>query len=83
MLSSGELAFDVTYAGRDEIGDVATAFRKLRAMAERLAEEIRAMNVAIGDNRLEHRADVRAFEGAWAHLLGGMNDTMDAFSRPA
>ena len=81
MLSSGDLAFDVTYAGRDEIGGVATAFRQLRAMAERLAEEIRAMNVAVGDNRLEHRADVRAFKGAWAQLLVGMNDTMDAFSR--
>ena len=60
MLSGGDLAFDVTYAGRDEIGGVATAFRQLRAMAERVAEEIRAMNAAVGDNRLEHRADVPA-----------------------
>ena len=39
MLSSGDLAFDVSYAGRDEIGDVATAFRDLRVTAERLAGE--------------------------------------------
>jgi len=80
-LSSGDLAFDVTYAGRDEIGDVAAAFRDLHVTAERLVGEIRATNAAISDNRLDHRADVGAFEGTWAHLLAGMNDTIAAFAR--
>jgi PAS domain S-box-containing protein len=80
-LSSGDLAFDVSYAGRDEIGDVAAAFRDLRVTAERLAGEIRATNTAIGDNRLDHRADVTAFDGTWAQLLAGMNDTTAAFAR--
>ena len=80
-LSSGDLAFDVSYAGRDEIGDVAAAFRDLHVTAERLVGEIRATNAAISDNRLDHRADVGAFEGIWAHLLAGMNDTIAAFAR--
>ena len=80
-LSSGDLAFDVSYAGRDEIGDVAAAFRDLHVTAERLVDEIRATNAAISDNRLDHRADVGAFEGTWAHLLAGMNDTIAAFAR--
>ena len=80
-LSSGDLAFDVSYAGRDEIGDVAAAFRDLHVTAERLVGEIRATNAAISDNRLDHRADVAAFEGTWAHLLAGMNDTIAAFAR--
>jgi PAS domain S-box-containing protein len=79
-LSSGDLAFDVRYAGRDEIGDVAAAFRDLHVTAERLAGEIRATNAAISDNRLDHRADVRALEGTWAQLLAGMNDTTAAFA---
>src|SRR5205823_8708167 len=79
-LSGGDLAFDVSYAGRDEIGDVAAAFRDLHVTAERLAGEIRATNAAIGDNRLDHRADVGAFEGTWAQLLTGMNDTTAAFA---
>ena len=69
------------YAGRDEIGDVATAFRDLRVTAERLVGEIRATNAAISDNRLDHRADVSAFEGTWAQLLAGMNDTIATFAR--
>src|SRR6201996_2737669 len=77
-LSSGDLAFDVSYAGRDEIGDVAAAFRDLHVTAERLVGEIRATNAAISDNRLDHRADVGAFEGTWAHLLVGMHDTIAA-----
>jgi len=80
-LSSGDLAFDVSYAGSDEIGDVAAAFRDLHVTAERLAGEIRATNAAIGASRLDHRADVGAFEGTWAQLLAGMNDTIAAFAR--
>ncbi|HEX9355540.1 MAG TPA: PAS domain S-box protein [Streptosporangiaceae bacterium] len=80
-LSGGDLASDVSYAGRDEIGDVAEAFRDLRVTAERLAGEIRATNAAISDNRLDHRADVGAFEGTWAQLLAGLNDTTAAFAK--
>jgi methyl-accepting chemotaxis protein len=80
-LSSGDLAFDVSYAGRDEIGDVAAAFRDLRVTAERLAGEIRATNAAISGNRLDHRADVGAFEGTWAQLLAGLNDTTAALAK--
>jgi signal transduction histidine kinase len=38
------------------------------------------MNTAISDSRLDHRADVGAFEGTWSQLLAGMNDTMAAFA---
>jgi PAS domain S-box-containing protein len=80
-LSGGDLTSDVSYAGRDEIGDVAAAFRDLHVTAERLAGEIRATNAAISGSRLDHRADVGAFEGTWAQLLAGMNDTTAAFAR--
>lgn len=80
MLSAGQVASDVSYRGRDEIGEVAAAFRDLHVTSERLAEEIRAMNVAVEDNRLDHRADIAAFEGRWAALMSGMNDTMGAFA---
>jgi PAS domain S-box-containing protein len=79
-LSGGDLTFDVSYAGRDEIGDVAAAFRDLRVTAERLAGEIRATTAAISDNRLDHRADVSTFDGTWAQLLAGMNETTAAFA---
>jgi PAS domain S-box-containing protein len=78
-LSGGDLTFDVSYAGRDEIGDVAAAFRDLHVTAERLAAEIRATTAAISDNRLDHRADVSTFDGTWAQLLAGMNETTAAF----
>jgi PAS domain S-box-containing protein len=80
-LSSGDLEFDVSYSGRDEIGDVAAAFRDLRVTAGRLATEIRATTTAIGENRLDHRADVAAFDGTWAQLLAGLNETTAAFAR--
>jgi len=80
-LSGGDLDFDVRYVGRDEIGDVAAAFRDLHVTAERLVGEIRATNAAIIDSQLDHRADVSAFKGTWAQLMAGMNDTIDAFAQ--
>lgn len=79
-LSYGDLSYDIRYAGRDELGEVADTFRELRVTTERLAAEIRAMNTAIDHNRLEHRADAASFEGTWSQLLGGMNDTMASFA---
>jgi PAS domain S-box-containing protein len=79
-LSSGKLAFDIGYSGRDEIGQVASAFRDLHVTVERLAGEIREMAAAVRDNRLGHRADVAAFEGTWSQLLAGVNATMAAFA---
>ncbi|MFF6784289.1 PAS domain S-box protein [Streptomyces sp. NPDC012510] len=79
-LSDGDLSYDIRYAGRDELGDVADTFRELRVTSERLAGEIRAMNTAIDAGRLEHRADVDSFDGTWALLLRGMNGTMSSFA---
>src|SRR6478672_410426 len=80
LLSSGDLTVHVDYRGRDEIGDVATAFRNLHVTVERLAEEIREMTAAVRHNRLEHRADIAVLEGTWSQLLTGLNDTMAAFA---
>jgi len=79
-LSRGDLTSDVRYAGRDEIGDVAAAFRDLHVTVERLAGDLRAKNAAIRENRLEYRIEVGAYAGTWAQLLAGMNDTMAAFA---
>jgi PAS domain S-box-containing protein len=79
-LARGDIATRVNYSSRDEIGDVAGAFREVHATAERLVEEIRAKNRAVRENRLEHRADVGGLEGVWSQLLVGMNDTMAAFA---
>ncbi len=79
-LSGGDLTFDIGYTGRDEIGDVAASFRDLKVTAESLAGEIRATTVAISDNRLDHRTDVSTFDGVWAQLLTGMNETTSAFA---
>lgn len=79
-LADGDLSYGVRYRGRDEIGVVADTFRELQVTSERLAAEIRTMNTAIDDNRLGHRADVAAFDGTWAQLLGGMNGTMASFA---
>ena len=78
-LAHGDIAAGVDYSTRDEIGDVAAAFRDVHTTAERLVGEIDAKNRAVRENRLDHRVDVRGFEGVWSQLVAGMNDTMAAF----
>lgn len=79
-LSGGDLTVQIEYRSRDEIGNVAEAFRNLHVTVDTLAEEIREMTVAVGNNDLGHRADIAAVEGTWSQLLAGLNDTMAAFT---
>ena len=79
-LAHGDIAADVAYSSRDEIGNVAAAFRDVHATAERLVDEIQTMNHAVREDRLEHRASVDGLEGVSAQLLAGLNDTMAAFA---
>jgi len=79
-LSRGDLTAEVTYSSPDEIGEVVAAFRDVQATVNRLVEEIADQNRAVRENRLDHRADAAALEGAWAQLLAGMNDSMAAFA---
>ena len=78
-LARGDIAAGVEYASRDEIGDVAAAFRDVHATAARLVEEMRAKNRAVRENRLDHTADVSGLDGVWSQLVAGMNDTMASF----
>ncbi|MBV8219329.1 MAG: nitrate- and nitrite sensing domain-containing protein, partial [Solirubrobacterales bacterium] len=78
-LAQGDIAARVGYSSRDEIGEVAGAFRDVHAAAARLVDEIRAGNRAVRENQLDHRADLSGLDGVWSQLLAGTNDTMAAF----
>ena len=78
-VARGDLSAEIAYTGSDEIGEVATAFRGLHATAAHLADQVRAMNDAVKENRLDYRAEAGPSAGAWAQLLAGMNDTIAAF----
>jgi PAS domain S-box-containing protein len=80
-LARGDIATHVQYTSRDEIGDVAAAFRDVHASAERLVEEIQASNRAVGENQLDHRSDPGGLEGVWSQVLAGVNDTMASFAQ--
>lgn len=80
MLAHGDVSSHLTYDGRNEIGDVAAAFRDVRATTDRLVHEIAENDRAVREDRLDHRADLGGLEGVWSQLLAGTNDTMAAFS---
>ncbi len=80
-LSDGDLRQDVAYAGRDELGRVATSFRRVQTTAASVADEITAMNRAVVQRDLSHRTRATALQGVWAELLSGLDATMAAIAR--
>lgn len=80
-LSDGDLDREITYVGRDEIGHVATSFRQVQSTAARVADEVAAINRAVLERDLTHRARPTGLGGVWAELLSGLDATMGAFAR--
>ena len=76
-LGEGDVTVDVPAGG----GSVATAFRLVIKAIRGLVEETRGLAVAVRDGRLSARIDSKTFEGAYAEVVSGMNDTVAAAER--
>jgi hypothetical protein len=50
--------------------------RPLGEVSEGARMPVRAMNVAVEDNRLDQHADVAAFQGGWAELRANPSETL-------
>ncbi|MFA9269332.1 MAG: EAL domain-containing protein [Baekduiaceae bacterium] len=80
-LSEGDLDREVAYAGRDEIGHVASSFREVQSTAASVADEVAEINRAVVERDLTHRARATGLHGVWAELVSGLDATMGAFAR--
>jgi methyl-accepting chemotaxis protein len=81
-MAHGSLDIELTYVGKDELGNLTNAFR---ASGEALKTVVGEMQLLIGaskDGRLGVRGDASKVEGAYAELILGTNAVIDNLSDP-
>lgn len=66
----------------DEIGILGRAFSEVVQTFEQFKDEIRTINIATSDGNLDVRGDSDKFQGDYALIIKGVNETIDAMVLP-
>ncbi|QXO96127.1 Cache 3/Cache 2 fusion domain-containing protein [Methanospirillum purgamenti] len=79
----GDLSGDMeTIHHKDEIGILGRAFADVVVTFQLFRDEIRTISTAAASGNLNVRGDVRKFQGDYAVIIDGVNDTVDAMAVP-
>lgn len=81
-VSNGNLKVDLSYVSRDEIGGVFQSIKGMTDNLNHLINETNKLTQSASDGNLDVRGDTSKFKGAYADLIGGVNNTLDAIIRP-
>jgi methyl-accepting chemotaxis protein len=81
-IADGDFRQDVTLCRRDEIGELARAFRDMKATIGEVLHETNGLIVAVQEGQLNARGTTEAFSGEWCELIVGMNSVVEAFVEP-
>ncbi len=81
-LAKGDLSAEIEVDQKDEVGELAEAFRQMKTTIAGVLAEMEGLTGAIRDGRLETRGEAARFEGAWQNMLQGTNNVVDAFMAP-
>lgn len=81
-IASGNLDRDITIHRKDEIGNLADAFRNMQSTIKDYSEEVNTLIGQIRQGKLDSRGDQAAYAGGWGSLVGGVNELIDAFVDP-
>lgn len=68
--------------GGDEISDVTRAFGGVVRSIQQFSDEVATVSVGASDGRLDVRGDASKLKGDYSHLIGGLNETLDAVINP-
>ena len=81
-LADGDMDQELDHRSHDEIGDLADAFRTMRATIKRLTEDVYSIVDAARNGRLDVRANTERHHGEYAHIVRGLNELMDELVKP-
>ena len=71
-----------TRMSKDEIGVLSRAFYDLVSTFQLFRDEVRTISSAAATGNLNVRGDREKFQGDYATIIGGVNDTVDAMATP-
>lgn len=79
-VAAGDFRTPVTYSGRNEIGDVARAFRSLRSTVAEVVGQTRDVTAAVRAGEYTHRTNRARLHGSWQEVLSELDGTVSAFA---
>ena len=81
-IAAGDLSQELQVTRRDEIGELADAFRHMRTTIRAVLKETDRLTHAIQAGQLTVRGKPETFQGEWRELVQGINEVVDAFVIP-
>ncbi len=82
IIARGDLNKEIEIYQKDEIGNLAEAFREMQEKIKSVAAEINALTKAVREGILDTRGNAGQFSGGWGKLIDGINRLTDAFVKP-
>jgi len=82
IIAQGDLNREIEIYQKDEIGNLAEAFREMQNRIKAVAEEINSLTKAVREGILDTRGSTAEFSGGWGKLIDGINRLTDAFVTP-
>ncbi len=81
-LAAGDLNQHIENEGNDEIGQLLSAMRTMVNKISAIAQDINSLTEAAQEGRLDVRADATKHDGDYAHIIAGINKTLDTLIGP-
>ena len=81
-IAQGDIGMDIEVRGSGETARLLLAQRRMAQTLRRLLEQIGDVCSAAHRGELGHRGDAEAFSGSFAHIVQGMNQTLDGVVGP-
>ncbi|QTA80057.1 GAF sensor domain-containing protein [Desulfonema limicola] len=81
-IARGDFDKEITICRKDEIGDLADAFRNMKDSIGHVTLEMDKVIQAVQNGRLDVRCNTKEYKGIWQNLVTGVNNVIDAFADP-
>ncbi|WP_394822091.1 ATP-binding protein [Pendulispora albinea] len=79
-LAAGSLQQEIAATGKDEMGDLASAFREMQEVIGRLLRETESLFAAFRAGKMGLRGQEKAYSGSFRRLVLGINNVIDELS---
>ncbi|MEE4355880.1 MAG: methyl-accepting chemotaxis protein [Desulfococcaceae bacterium] len=81
-IAGGDFDAEVGIYQKDEIGELAKVFGKMKDTIGQVTGDMNGMILAVQNGRLDVRGNAGKYRGAWRNLVVGMNSVLDAVADP-
>ncbi|QPK65150.1 MCP four helix bundle domain-containing protein [Methylomonas sp. LL1] len=81
-MADGDLTSNIQVNSSDETGQLLTAMRNMALTLQNLQKELQRLTGASKQGHLSERGKPEQFKGAYAEVVGGVNDMLDAILLP-